>query len=66
MFVLLNIYTFMKLSKQQKIRLYSHHDHDIDDLDGEFWPVMGILASILALWTGLIHLVDYLTWNIIP
>ena len=61
----------MKLSQknQQKfiqLRTYSHHDHDIDDLEGEFWPVIGIMCSILALWTGLIHLLDYLTWNIIP
>lgn len=61
----------MKLSKNKQpkfiqYRTYSHHEHDIDDLDGEFLPVLGILVSILAFWTGLIHLVDYLTWNFIP
>ena len=61
----------MKLSKNKKLkfiqyRTYSHHEHDIDDLDGEFLPVLGILVSILAFWTGLIHLLDYLTWNFIP
>ena len=61
----------MKLSKNKQLkfiqyRTYSHHEHDIDDLDGEFLPVLGILVSILAFWTGLIHLVDYLTWNFIP
>ena len=71
----------MKLSskKQQKyimLRTYSHHDHDIDDLDGEFWPVMGILSTIWGAWTGAIHLIDWLTfdaiawyvepWTIIP
>ena len=65
----------MKLSpkKQQKIspkfiqyRTYSHHDHDIDDMDEEFWPIMGILLTILAGWTGLIHLLDWLTFDAIP
>ena len=61
----------MKLSKNKQLkfiqyRTYSHHEHDIDDLDGEFLPVLGILISILAFWTGLIHLLDYLTWNFIP
>ena len=61
----------MKLSKNKQLkfiqyRTYSHHEHDIDDLDGEFLPVLGILVSILAFWTGLIHLLDYLTWNFIP
>ena len=61
----------MKLSKNKQLkfiqyRTYSHHEHDIDDLDGEFLPVLGILVSILAFWTGIIHLLDYLTWNFIP
>ena len=61
----------MKLSKNKQLkfiqyRTYSHHEHDIDDLDGEFLPILGILVSILAFWTGLIHLLDYLTWNFIP
>jgi len=61
----------MKLSHQNQpkflqYRTYSHHEHDLDDLDGEFWPVMGILFAILGLWTGVIHLLDYLTWNVIP
>ena len=61
----------MKLSTKNKhqfiqYRTYSHHDHDIDDIEEEFWPVMGILFSILAVWTGLIHLIDFLTLDIIP
>ena len=47
-------------------RTYSHHDHDIDDMDEEFWPIMGILLTILTGWTGLIHLVDWLTFDAIP
>ena len=58
----------MKLSpkSQQKFimyRTYSHHDHDIDDLDGEFWPVMGILLAVWGVWTGAIHLIDWLTFD---
>ena len=61
----------MKLSTKNQYkfiqyRTYSHHDHDIDDMEEEFWPVMGILFSILAVWTGFIHLLDFLTWDIIP
>ncbi len=55
----------MKLSQQQKIRMYSHHDPDLD-IEEDFWPIMGILSSILAVWTGAIHLIDYLTIDAIP
>ena len=55
----------MKLSQQQKIRLYSHHDPDLD-IEEDFWPVMGILLTILSVWTGAVHLIDYLTFDIIP
>ena len=56
----------MKLSRQQQHRMYSHHDHDIDSLDEEFWPVLGILLAILGVWTGFIHWIDYATLNVIP
>ena len=55
----------MKLSQQQKIRMYSHHDHDLD-IEDEFWPLMGILLAIIGVWTGFIHLIDYLTIDAIP
>ena len=48
------------------LRTYSHHDHDIDDFEGDFWPVMGIIGTILAVWTGIIHLIDYFTFDMIP
>tara|TARA_Y100000748_G_scaffold297317_1_gene291173 strand:+ start:471 stop:848 length:378 start_codon:yes stop_codon:yes gene_type:complete len=35
-------------------------------MDEEFWPIMGILLTILTGWTGLIHLVDWLTFDAIP
>jgi hypothetical protein len=55
----------MKLSQRQKIRLYSHYDHDID-VEDEFWPMMGIMLTLWALWTGLIHLIDWFTFDVIP
>ena len=55
----------MKLSKHQKARMYSHHDHDIDS-DEDFWPMMGVLFTIIAVWTGVVHFVDWATWNVIP
>ena len=54
----------MKLSKQQKIRLYSHHDHDID-MEDDFWSVMGVLITILAVWTGFVHFIDAVTMDVI-
>ena len=61
----------MKLShnnqpKFLQYRTYSHHEHDLDDLEGEFWPIMGILLTILAGWTALVHFIDYLTMDVIP
>jgi len=61
----------MKLSPKNQpkflqYRTYSHHDHDIDDLDGEFWPVMGILFTIWGAWTGVVHLIDWATLDMIP
>lgn len=55
----------MRLTKQQKIRLYSHYDRDLNE-EEEFWPVMGVLVTIMALWTGAIHLIDFLTFDILP
>ena len=55
----------MKLSQQQKIRMYSHYDHDVD-VEDDFWPIMGILTTIIGLWTGFIHLIDYFTIDSIP
>ena len=58
----------MKLSpkNQQKyimLRTYSHHDHDIDDFEEEFWPMMGILFTVWGMWTAIIHFIDYLTFD---
>ena len=54
----------MKLSQRQKIRLYSHYDHHLEE-DEDFWTVMGILITIMGLWTGFIHLLDYFTFDMI-
>ena len=60
----------MKLSRNNQhkyimLRTYSHHDIDMDDLDGEFWPMMGILFTIWGSWTGVIHFIDWLTFDTI-
>ena len=55
----------MKLSQQQKRRMYSHYDHELD-IEDDFWAVTGILLTMLALWTGLIHIIDWLTLDVIP
>ena len=55
----------MKLSQQQIRRMYSHHEHDLD-LEDEFWPMMGVFGAILLAWTGIIHLIDWLTFDAIP
>jgi len=71
----------MKLSPKNQhkyimLRTYSHHDLDIDDMEGEFWPMMGILFTLWGAWTGVIHFIDWLTvdaiawyvepWTILP
>jgi len=44
--------------------MYSHlEDPDIDE---DFWPMIGVLAVIVAVWTGIIHLLDWLTFDFIP
>ena len=55
----------MKLSTQQKTRLYYHHDPDLD-IEEDFWPIMGVLITILGLWTGFVHFIDWATLNVIP
>ena len=54
----------MKLSQRQKMRMYSHHDHDLD-IEDDFWPIMGILIIIWGAWTGMIHFIDWLTFDAI-
>ncbi len=46
--------------------MYSHHDRDIDEFDEDFWPVIGVLITIIGIWTAVIHFIDYLTLNVIP
>ena len=55
----------MRMSNRQKTRMYSHHDVDIDG-EEELWSVIGILLTILGVWTGLVHLIDWLTIDSIP
>ena len=53
------------MSKQQKIRMYSHHDPDLD-IEEDFWSIMGILLSILGVWTAFVHWIDWATLDVIP
>ena len=55
----------MKLSQQQKTRLYYHHDPDLD-IEEDFWPIMGVLVTILGLWTVFVHFIDAVTMDMIP
>tara|TARA_Y100001972_G_scaffold43560_2_gene53545 strand:+ start:768 stop:1187 length:420 start_codon:yes stop_codon:yes gene_type:complete len=48
------------------LRTYSHHDHEIDDLEEEFWPMMGVLLIIWVIYTAIVHFLDWLTFDAIP
>ena len=50
----------MKLSQHKFAQYRTHHEIDID-IDEEFWPMMGILFTIWGGWTGVVHLIDWLT-----
>ena len=54
----------MKLSSRQIRMMYSHLEDP--DMDEDFWPMMGVLTIIVAVWTGIIHLMDWLTFDVIP
>jgi hypothetical protein len=65
----------MKLSPHKFAQYRTHHEIDVD-MDGEFWPMMGILFTIWGAWTGIVHFLDWLTvdaiawyvepWTILP
>jgi len=58
----------MKVSpnKFAQYRTGAHYDPHIDEFEEEFWPMMGILFAILAIWTGVVHFIDWLTFDVIP
>jgi len=45
-------------------KYYHHYDHDDDELSS--WGTIAILLTILIVYTGVIHLLDYLTFDAIP
>ena len=55
----------MKLSKNQIRIMYSYQDPDLD-IEDDFWPIMGVLITILGLWTGFVHFIDAVTMDMIP
>jgi len=50
----------MKLSPHKFAQYRTHHEIELD-MDEEFWPMIGILFTIWGGWTGIVHLVDWLT-----
>ena len=46
-------------------RTYSHHDRDMEFDEDELWPMLGILISILCVWTAFVHFLDWLTFDAI-
>ena len=65
----------MKPSPHKFAQYRTHHEIDVD-MDGEFWPMIGILFTIWGGWTGIVHFLDWLTvdaiawyvepWTILP
>jgi hypothetical protein len=53
----------MTMTNRQKMIMYSHIDEEFEE---EFWPIMGTLLIVWAVWTGIIHLIDWLTFDAIP
>ena len=45
-------------------KYYHHYDHD-DDVLGS-WGTIAILLTILMVYTGVVHLLDYLTFDAVP
>lgn len=33
--------------------------------DEDFWPMMGVLATIITIWTAVVHFIDWLTFDAI-
>lgn len=58
-------YFSMKMSQQQRRRMYSHHDRDVD-VDEDFWPMIGVLGTFWFIWTALIHFLDWLSFDVVP
>jgi hypothetical protein len=54
----------MKLSPHKFAQYRTHHEIDVD-IDEEFWPMMGILFTIWGGWTGVVHFLDWLTFDAI-
>lgn len=54
------------MSQQQKRRMYSHYERYADDIDEDFWPMMGVLCTIWAIWTAVIHFLDWLSFDVLP
>jgi len=52
------------ISRNRKGQYIYHYDHDDDD--DSIWATLAILLSIWAVYTGIFHLLDWLTFDAVP
>ena len=56
----------MRLYKQKFSMMYSHHDEDDEDMEGDGWFLLGLAGFIIGIWWGFVHLLDMFTFNVMP
>ena len=56
----------MRLSKQKFSMMYSHYDDEDEDMEGDWWFLLGVAVFIIGIWWGLVHLFDKFTFNVMP
>ena len=56
----------MRLSKQKFSMMYSHYDDEDEDMEGDWWFLLGVAVFIIGIWWGLVHLLDKFTFNVMP
>ena len=55
----------VQLHKQKFAMMYSHHD-DEEDMEGDWWFLLGVAGFIIGIWWGFVHLLDMFTFNVMP
>ena len=56
----------MRLYKQKFAMMYSHYDDEDEDMEGDWWFLLGVAVFIIGIWWGLVHLLDKFTFNVMP
>ena len=56
----------MRLYKQKFSMMYSHYDDDDEDMEGDWWFLLGVAVFIIGIWWGFVHLLDMFTFNVMP